>query len=135
MALSSKTILVALFLSIAPVLASAQDSITFGPSVGVGRTPQIGTQIPGANDPSRHAGGGGWPIRAGGIVGIPMQAQDCGAHQYQGFVGQPVGVMQDQDIAARYLTPDNPYGTNDYRLDRLNVSADADYIIDRIYCG
>lgn len=127
MSLSSKAIFTALALSLTPVLASAQTYpvTNYGPGVGgAGVAPLPGINL-GINP------GAGLP----GHVVLPVQGSDCGAHQFQGFVGQPVGAMRSYGINARYFTPDSSYGTMDYLPHRLNVSTDANYVIDRVYCG
>ncbi|WP_224816513.1 I78 family peptidase inhibitor [Hasllibacter sp. MH4015] len=121
MTLRTTAIAAALLLSLAPAVSGAQTIGNFGP----GSTPNLGAPV------INPIGDSGWtpaPV-------LPVQGQDCGAHQYQGFVGQPVGSMMSFGIAARYFTPDNPYGTLDFQPQRLNVSTNANYIIDRVYCG
>ncbi len=119
MTIRTKAIAAALLLTLTPALALAQGYTNFGP--GVGGAPHVNGLAP------------GWQHLPGTVT--PVIGQDCGAHQYQGFVGQPVGAMQSYGIQARYFTPDAPYGTLDYQPNRLNVSADANYIVDRVYCG
>jgi hypothetical protein len=124
MSISKKAIFAALVLSLTPALASAQTYplTNFGPGVGGAPLPGINLGInPGAGLP-------GYPVH-------PVQGLDCGAQRYQGFVGQYVGAMHSYGINARYFTPDSPHGTMDYQPGRLNVSTDARYVIDRIYCG
>ncbi|GAB5449001.1 hypothetical protein [Gymnodinialimonas sp.] len=128
MTFSSKAIFAALVLSLTPAVASAQNDIyPIFPSPG-------GAQINGVAIPQQLQGGM-QVLLAPGVIGTPVQAQDCGAQQYQRLLGHHVTVAQSYGIAARYFTPDSPYGTMNYLPYRLNISTDAHYVIDRVYCG
>lgn len=124
MSLTTKAIFAALTLSLAPAMASAQSFSFTGPGAGIGINLGI----------NPYAGLPGVPMRPHLPV-RPVQAQDCGAQQYQSLVGHHVSVAHSYGVQARYFTPDSPYGTMDYQPHRLNVSTDGSYIIDRVYCG
>ena len=120
MTLRTKAVAAALLVSLVPSLAGAQ-------SFGIGHTG------PGSWGNGSIIGVPGWT--PGQQIGTPVQVADCGASHLQYLVGQPVAYVQASGIQARYFTPDSPFGTTDYNSARLNISADASYVVDRVYCG
>ena len=81
----------------------------------------------------------GFPVQVGpdGTVQdeVRLPSTQCGAYRLQAFVGHHVDTLRGSGMPARYFTPDMPFGTMDYQPHRLNVSTNANYIIDRVYCG
>lgn len=119
MSLTSKAIFATLALSLMPALASAQ---SFNYQIAPINTVPYGSDM----RPSTGA-----PVP----VPTPVREATCGANRLQAFVGHHVDTLRGSGMPARYFTPDNPYGTMDYLAVRLNVSTDASYIINRVYCG
>ncbi|UWQ13950.1 hypothetical protein K3556_13630 [Aliiroseovarius sp. M344] len=63
-------------------------------------------------------------------------APSCGQDRFRGLVGQDAAILREVDLpdATRVVKP-NMALTQDYRPDRLNISIDADGIIDRVWCS
>lgn len=133
MSFKTKAIIAALALSLTPAIASAQ---SYGHGLWGG-----GTGVPHINGIARPVQGGmpnpGQQPNSPnpGVIGIPVQAQDCGASQLQWLLGQPLSVAQDLGITARYFSPERMVGTMDWQPGRLNISANEHYIIYGVSCG
>ena len=119
--------------TLTPTLSTAQTGLTIAPQGSVANAPvQMPNFFPGIAIPNQ--GANGHIIQPGQQVGIPAQAQDCGASRLQDFVGQNVELFNSTGIQARVLGP-NDFATLDYLPQRLNVSYSANNIINRVYCG
>ena len=63
-------------------------------------------------------------------------APSCGQDRFRGLVGQDAAILREVDLprATRVVKPGMAL-TQDYRPARLNISIDADGIIDRVWCA
>lgn len=60
----------------------------------------------------------------------------CGASQYQHYVGQPLKALDNQRFAVPVRAiPWNGAATRDFNLRRLNFLGDQSGKIDKVYCG
>jgi hypothetical protein len=64
------------------------------------------------------------------------QPQECIAADLQGFVGEPLSMLEGQDLPQpnRIIGPDTAV-TMDWNPMRLNIAHDKAHSITRIYCG
>lgn len=69
-------------------------------------------------------------------VSAAPQADECGASQYQNYLGQPLTRLESQhfEVPVRAI-PWNGAVTMDFNLHRLNFEADKSGKISKIYCG
>jgi len=64
------------------------------------------------------------------------EADQCGASQYQNYLGQPLSALDTQRFAVPVRAiPWNGAATMDFNLRRLNFLGDQNGKISRVYCG
>lgn len=65
-----------------------------------------------------------------------VENDNCGASQYQSYVGKPLSVVSSQRFATPVRAiPWNAAVTMDFNLHRLNFLADKSGNISKVYCG
>ncbi|MXP50598.1 hypothetical protein FD733_18520 [Pantoea sp. Eser] len=65
-----------------------------------------------------------------------LEADRCGASQYQHYVGKPLTSLQGQHFDQKVRAiPYNYAVTMDFNLSRLNFLADKSGNISQVYCG
>ena len=122
-------IIAAVALALSPFAASAQPAVTIIQNPSLDLNGVMTQSPPPPGDPSLG------PERPIDVDQIGNNWEHCGAEAYRQYLGQPVSVMQEAGIAARYFTPDMRVGTTDYLPHRLNVSTDNNYYITGFNCG
>ncbi|MCK0125967.1 I78 family peptidase inhibitor [Gelidibacter sp. F2691] len=81
-------------------------------------------------------------VALGGCVSAEMPPptdvpqEDCGAGKFMHLKGEDAAALLDLNLPSnhRLVRPGMAY-TQDYQLDRLNISIDEKGLIDRIWCG
>lgn len=64
------------------------------------------------------------------------ETDQCGASQYQNYLGQPLSALDTQRFAVPVRAiPWNGAATMDFNLRRLNFLGDQNGKISRVYCG
>ncbi len=64
------------------------------------------------------------------------ETDQCGASQYQNYVGQPLSALENQRFAVPVRAiPYNSAVTMDFNLRRVNFMADQSGKISKVYCG
>nr|WP_154153705.1 MULTISPECIES: I78 family peptidase inhibitor [unclassified Pantoea] len=64
------------------------------------------------------------------------ETDQCGASQYQNYVGQPLSTLDSKRFAVPVRAiPWNSAVTMDFNLRRVNFAADQSGKISRVYCG
>ncbi len=67
---------------------------------------------------------------------VDPETDQCGASQYQHFVGQPLSALSSQQFTSKVRAiPWNGAVTMDFNLHRLNFMGDKEGNIARVYCG
>lgn len=110
MTITTKAIVAALLMTLAPALASAQGYTNFGPGVG-----------------------GAAPINANPGVVTPVLGQDCGASHFQYLVGLHPSIFP-LPAHAEVVHPGTIRATI-YIETRLNVGIGQNGYVERVYCG
>lgn len=131
MSLSTKAIFATLVLTLSPIAASAQTfiyPIAPGPDVQINGV-AIPEHLQGVAQSRPNA------TQVGTPVAQPEQASSCGATEHEHFIGQPVSLMHDAAVFARYFTPEHFVGTMDFLPHRLNVTSDENGIVTTMGCG
>jgi hypothetical protein len=70
----------------------------------------------------------------GNLIGPPARG-DCGAEDYQGFVGSPLAAISyPSDLRPRIIEPGMAY-TMEHNPERMNIEVDEAGTVVRVYCG